>query len=399
VVPIDKKDGLRETNRPMERLVNRGIAGVWAFLAVAGLTAGALCVPGQGRADDTPTTETHTYTLTPGPIPLYFVVDLSVPGREVAFSKEPDFGNHVVFRGALRIGPENTDFIGVALDRTDATLYLDLNRNLDLTDDPQGIHQQTGPSSYLSFPEITLDLLNETPPRSYKIDISSYASGQAMAAIRSGWTGDIEVGGSRIHFSLADNLDGTIGPGDQFTLGGGTAGSSLSPPRRLFLDGKNYAVTYEFTFEEETSKVRVAFREVDQPVRTLPFEGDSVSRLIFQGTQSTVFIDNPTTTVTLPLDTYYFQQCALAQGNLAFWGDRREPLIISDTEPAALRFGGPLQPSVDVRRLGTLLEMNYTLLGQGGETYSAQASPSSGPPTFKILQGDKEIASGSFEYG
>ncbi len=379
--------------------MNRGFARVWAFLAVAGLAAGVFCAPGQVSADDTPTTGTRGYTLAPGPVPLYLVVDLSPPGSEVAFSKEPDFGNHDVFRGALRIGPGKTDFIGVALDRSDATLYLDLNRNLDLTDDPQGIHRQSGRSSYLNFPEIALDLLSESPPRSYKVDISSYASGQAMAAIRSGWTGDLEIGGAKTRLSLADNLDGTIGPDDQFTLDGGTGGSSFSPPNRLFLGGRSYSVTYEFVFEEETSKVRVGFREVDQPLRTLPLQGDSVSRLILQGTQSTALIDNPTSTVTLPTDTYFIQQCALAQGNLAFWGERREPLIVSETEPAALRFGRPLQPSVDVRRMGTLLEMNYSLRGQGGETYSAQASPSSGPPTFKILHGDREIASGSFEYG
>ena len=58
------------------------------------------------------------------------------------FRKEPDFGKDKVVRSALRIGPGKNDFMGFAVNLTRRSLYLDLNQNLDLTDDPDGIRRE-----------------------------------------------------------------------------------------------------------------------------------------------------------------------------------------------------------------------------------------------------------------
>jgi hypothetical protein len=62
-----------------------------------------------------------------------------------------------------------------------------------------------------------------------------------------------------------------------------------------------------------------------------------------------------------------------------------------------LKLGAPLAQTVKVQRQGSVLVLNYELLGSGGEKYSG--SNRSKPPTFTIYKGDKEIASDKFEYG
>jgi hypothetical protein len=68
---------------------------------------------------------------------------INLGGQEVKFRKEPDFGKDRIVRRALKVGPDKDDFIGIAADLTTHTLYLDLNQNLDLTDDPQGVTRET----------------------------------------------------------------------------------------------------------------------------------------------------------------------------------------------------------------------------------------------------------------
>ena len=61
---------------------------------------------------------------------------LPVTPRSSAFKKEPVFSGGKVIRGMLQLGGGTSDEMGFAWDRTAGKLYLDLNRNLDLTDDP-----------------------------------------------------------------------------------------------------------------------------------------------------------------------------------------------------------------------------------------------------------------------
>lgn len=64
--------------------------------------------------------------------------------------------------------------------------------------------------------------------------------------------------------------------------------------------------------------------------------------------------------------------------------------------PAA---GATVTPHVQVTRQGRLLKLDYQLLDANGKPQPIQSPDYSHPPRFTILQGDKELASGSFEYG
>jgi hypothetical protein len=74
-----------------------------------------------------------------------------------------------------------------------------------------------------------------------------------------------------------------------------------------------------------------------------------------------------------------------------------EWITITVDKPAVLKLGAPLTQTAKVQRQGSVLVLNYELLGGGGEKYT---SPNrSKPPTFTIYKGDKEIASDKFEFG
>ena len=66
-------------------------------------------------------------------------------------------------------------------------------------------------------------------------------------------------------------------------------------------------------------------------------------------------------------------------------------------EQTTLRVGAPLKHTVEVTRRGRLLTLNYALIGAGGEQYTSGNRIN--PPGFRIFKGDREIASGRFEFG
>jgi hypothetical protein len=52
-----------------------------------------------------------------------------------------------------------------------------------------------------------------------------------------------------------------------------------------------------------------------------------------------------------------------------------------------------------VQRRGHSLNLQYRLVGAGGETYQPLRQDPNEPPRFTIYRGEKEIASGKFEFG
>jgi hypothetical protein len=87
--------------------------------------------------------------------PFGLKVDATAP----RFKKEPTYGKAVVTRGTLS-APDNASHsipFALARDQKKATLYLDLNRNSDLTDDPEGVFTGSG-DGYCVFTNLHLTL-------------------------------------------------------------------------------------------------------------------------------------------------------------------------------------------------------------------------------------------------
>ena len=74
--------------------------------------------------------------------------------NKVNFEKEPDFSKRNIVRGLIPLGSDKKNYVGFAWDRATKKLYIDLNRNKDLTDDPNGIFENKGRGSYQYFRDI-----------------------------------------------------------------------------------------------------------------------------------------------------------------------------------------------------------------------------------------------------
>jgi hypothetical protein len=108
-------------------------------------------------------------------------------------------------------------------------------------------------------------------------------------------------------------------------------------------------------------------------------------------------ITRPNETIKLPLGEYRLQEVRLESGYTCRSMGIFRWVTIAVDEPATLKVGSPLVPTIKVQRQGRILRLNYELQGVGGESYIAGAR--SKPPTFAVYKGQKKIASGHFEYG
>ena len=133
----------------------------------------------------------------------------------------------------------------------------------------------------------------------------------------------------------------------------------------------------------------------------LTLEGQSITRLILRRKENGQREEfrRPEQSIELPIGQYRVQEIHLEGGYTCnTLRDPKQYLIrVTLDEPATLKLGGPLKPTVNVERQGRQLVMSYSLFGVGGELYTN--GNTANPPRFTVYRGDKIIASDTFEYG
>jgi len=132
----------------------------------------------------------------------------------------------------------------------------------------------------------------------------------------------------------------------------------------------------------------------------LKLEGKSIVRLILRRRDNNEREEfrRPEQIIKLPTGKYRLQEVHLEDGYISRSNNTTVKWItIAADKPAVLKYGAPLKQTVKVLKQGSVLVLNYELLGGGGETYTG--SNRSKPPTFTIYKGNKEIASDKFEFG
>ncbi len=352
---------------------------------------------------------------------FYLRVLVPLEGSEVTFKKEPDFGDHKIIRGAIPAAREEKDFLCFAWDVTKLKLYLDLNRNLDLTDDPSGVFQGQGKKYQQSFHNVRFKSINSQVPLLYQVTLSFsdyriYGIPlRCLINVRSGWQGDIEFYGKKWQLRLADNLDGIIGPEDVLTLRPYKEGQEepvdfssydrLDPPQRIFFDGHDYDLGFGFEPGAGGSQLVATFTESPSPLGALEMKGSHIRRLVLRGVKdsrsSLVLLDSPGNEVLIPARVYNRQRIFLDEGEIfrvLFAYSRNEISVIQD-KVTPLKLGVPLTHTVEMSRRGTELMLDYQLVGMGGERYINYGRNPRNRPTFAIYLGENKIGSGSFEYG
>ncbi|MBZ5500299.1 MAG: hypothetical protein LAP85_28225 [Acidobacteriia bacterium] len=380
------------------------------LVLIAGLGSLRVPAPAQTAAKAATFSFTLKYLETSG---LITKID---PGQqEVKFRKEPNFGtDDKIVRRALKVGPNPGDFVGFAVNLTSHTLYLDLNQNLDLTDDPRGVYRSENMRSSILlsfFKGVRLSFSSGGVNRSYLLEPFYFlGENSSYIGIRSSYAGEVELQGQKWQFQVQDNLDGQLDAQDKFLFTpvareGEPKGIPYSPmpvPKNLFLEGHEYQLGFAFKAASGDSPLTVTFAQITSPMAELTLDGQFVRRLLLQGDRRLVILDSPSHTIPLPADNYrirgLYLQPAPDKPALAS-SSETSPFVVTTGAPYRLRVGAPFVSYVTADRNGNMLRLRYILTGAAGEQYAVINPDRGNPPKFVIYKGDQVVATGSFQYG
>jgi hypothetical protein len=378
--------------------------------AICAWLVAVVAAPGRtAQPEVAPAGATFSLAYTTGAAALDVGIDLK--DREVVFRKEPDFGGRRVIRGAIPTGAGKADFLGFALDVEKRELYLDANRNLDLTDDPAGAVSAEDIDAYLEFKRLSFESAVGTASVPHVFDLVCYDAGGTPSCevrIRSGWQGELDLWGEKWQLAVADNLDGVIDGNDVFTLRktGPDADRAEIPDADQFpatsnlcLNGHAYHLTFGFAGGGPSSRLEVAFAPADPPRGSLRIEGSHVRRIVMRGPY-TVVLERPAGGISVPAGVYapapaFVQE---SESSTVFATDLA-PLTVSPGKELRRAAGAPLRNCVTARRCGPVLTLEYALQDGGGHCYQDLSRDQDNRPGFVIRSRGQPVASGAFEYG
>jgi len=139
------------------------------------------------------------------------------------FKKEPSYGQAAVTRGTLSASDNASHSIPFALarDQQKATLCLDLNRDLDLTDDSDGVFTGSG-DGYCVFTNLHLTLATVSGSHRYLAGLSFVSVPQAerqpslvvRGGLRSFWQGKAQLQGQEWQVGVVENPAAEATPGE-----------------------------------------------------------------------------------------------------------------------------------------------------------------------------------------
>jgi len=134
----------------------------------------------------------------------------------------------------------------------------------------------------------------------------------------------------------------------------------------------------------------------------LHIEGGGITNLTLESEQGQhPRFSAPGEILTLPAGKYRLSEVALEGGytcpTYLMPKEQGQWITVAPGQPATLKVGAPLRQVVRVERRARSMILNYELHGQAGERYVPATR--SGPPTFVVYKGEREVASGDFEYG
>lgn len=318
---------------------------------------------------------------------------------EPVFKEEPGYEGGIT--KGLTSGSENA--AGYVWDQEARKLYIDANRNWDLTDDTPIELTEGVTWHFQERMNVHLDVAAGKGARSYLLDVE--AMGSVYLTLHSGWQGDVHLHGRDWRITLVDlDLNGLfdsedlchIRPLDIEQPGEVTADlpDSVDYADRLFLDGHCYGFTPEWA---DDGAVELTLTE--QPVKqaSLEIRGEQLGFLLLQG-NPTVMLWQPGSSVPVPCGTYT-QQFTVDGGAAQFTAHEWNPLRV-DAEGATLEAGGPLTQELGVSRHLLTYTFSHQILGVGGRTYEQAGGDYENPPRVRVYDAEgKLLDECQFAYG
>lgn len=390
--------------------------------SLIGLTFGAGAVVAQERAGETNSQQGQVVTayLDYREVSFsYMTWSPPVVKRAAPFNKEPSFGGGTVHRGVLKLGGGASNDLAFAWNRTTGKLYLDLNGNLDLTDDAGGPFACQAARNYTQrFSDIHLPY--QTPAGTWRmlVDLSLWDEGRLTCnlSMRSFWEGKVTLHGEEWQVGLLrhepfletapGSTDFLLRPWSDHAKPFGFYDDRLDImpfPPKLFLGSHAYELRCADEGRGQSARMRLEFAEREVKLGELKISGAFVRRVMLEGGHYRVVLDNPPATAKVPVGGYAAPKVCLQKGGLEACLDPQMPrrsdrVIVGEKTPGVLVAGGPLTNSISISKRGKYLNLNYHLEGVGG-VYRLLNQDRSHPPEFTVYRGDKKLASGRFQYG
>jgi hypothetical protein len=367
--------------------------------------------------------------------------------RRAPFAREPVFSGSQVFRGQFVLDRSTNQVVPFAWDFRERKLYLDLNHNGDLTDDPAGMLTASGQGLQL-FRGIRLPFASADGPYDVLVDAHVFGNERTPRVflyVRSLWEGAVELNGKKWYLAVIDWPDGRFGPtaslkeiGDRMILrpwadrgepflwwhatlqhvhalshvklvdfpfryaGNAEVFDAFNVPASLFLPGQAYRLEYHF---KHGGNLEVAFHAFQPPLGKLHLGGEDLRRVVLDGGAAgiTAVLDSPGTEVEVPAGIYPRQIVLLQRAgftNVAV-GLGTNTLAVTEAQPATLNAGGPLRNLVGVtpQPSSGVLFMSYLLKNAAGIAFRLAFEDQKAPPRLEIRQGDSLVAQDRFRFG
>jgi hypothetical protein len=334
------------------------------------------------------------------------------------FLKEPELSQQHVFRSALRFGKGTNNAFALIWDQPKRKLYLDLNRNLDLTDDSAGVFSSTNKGFRQFFTDVALPL-TAAPGRSpamVDLWLSADADGrwlQAHLTSRSLWQARVALGGEEWQVAAVDNLFGSEGPAAaEFLLLRPWAvrtnrvylhspAYGIVPfPNQLFWLGRAFHLDRRIETGGEYPVCKLEFTPQQPPLTELKLSGEFLCYAVLRATNGyTVVLHGPAGTVKVPQGVYSVGTAWLKQGAAEAFRGGYPPRVVKATMATNLSLGGPLTNWLTAERYGRKLVMSCEVKGAGGESYRLAQEDRGKPPQFTVYHGGKKVLSDKFQYG
>ncbi len=324
---------------------------------------------------------------------------------EMVFKKEPEYSGDRVYRNAIRLGESSSDIIGLACDIDARMLYLDGNRNLDLTDDGPGLKAtDLYGIDYARFTNVRLEQLHDSIPVQYTLDVYVY-SGGSYSLVRSGWIGAVEIDGTPCIMGMADDLNGIFGSNDTFLFDHNqnwgarlSCGKEdrLTLPKWLWFEGRLYCIESGFRLMDGYTALAVSLTPVAENLMDIAFEGQFVSRVMMTNeSREWVLLDWPQAAMRIPAGNYNVRRIDLLD---SFSGYPRYEREIT-AQHNVLKTGGPVKQMITALREGVCLNLSFALQGTDQTNYSPDMLSREARARFEIYQGERSVRTGQFEYG
>lgn len=334
-----------------------------------------------------------------------------------AFDREPDIGGRAVARGVFAFGPDSTKGLPFLWDYSQKRLYVDLNRNRDLTDDATGVFASTNTNQDSQvFRDVRFSFRTASGPRQLFADVTLARNGDTTRAalnLRSFWQGKLVLDGSECQVGLVEVIPGAdwgnrhryllLRPwaerGAAITLQTGTP-DPVDFPARLFWRDHAFQLAGEFVPEGGNEGYRLQLSEQQPELGQLSLSGSMIHRVILENTNGyTAVLDSPGPVARLPIGSYRVAEVWLKSGTNLAVATPGSVLGVQAKTVARLAVGGPLTNSVNLSRRGKELEIAYALAGAGGTVFALQNQDRSRPPEYTIYRGARKVTTGKFVFG